>query len=85
MINDPIVDEVRRIRDELAARFNYDWDAIYRHIKEQENEWEKKLGRKFVSYASGSVEWPAAPPPATPSAPGVASTTLPEGTPATER
>ena len=45
-MNDPIVDEVRRVRDEYAARFDYDLDAIFRDIKEQE----KKSGRKFVSY-----------------------------------
>jgi hypothetical protein len=35
-MNDPIVDEVRRVRDAHAARFNYDLDAIFRDIKEQE-------------------------------------------------
>lgn len=35
-MDDPIVDEVRRIRDAYAARFNYDLDAIFRDIKEQE-------------------------------------------------
>ena len=45
-MNDPIVDEVRRVRDAHAARFNYDLDAIFRDIKEQE----KKSGLKFVSY-----------------------------------
>jgi hypothetical protein len=44
-MDDPIVDEVRRVRDEHAARFNYDLDAIFRDVKEQE----KKSGRKFVS------------------------------------
>lgn len=44
-MNDPIVDEVRRVRDAHAARFNYDLDAIFRDIKEQE----KQSGRKFVS------------------------------------
>lgn len=43
-MNDPIVDEVRRIRDAHAARFNYDLDAIYRDIKERE----KKSGLVFV-------------------------------------
>jgi hypothetical protein len=43
-MNDPIVDEVRRARDSHAARFNYDLDAIFRDIKEQE----KKSGHKFV-------------------------------------
>jgi hypothetical protein len=33
---DPIVAEVRRARDEYAARFNYDLDAIYRDLKEKE-------------------------------------------------
>ncbi len=43
-MNDPIVDEVRRIKNELAARFNYDLDAIFQDIKE----WEKNSGLKFV-------------------------------------
>jgi hypothetical protein len=45
-MNDPIVDEIRRVRDEYAAQFNYDLDAIYKDIKERE----KRSGRKFVSY-----------------------------------
>ena len=44
---DPIVDEVRRIRDAHAAKFNYDLKAIFRDIKEQE----KVSGRKYVSFA----------------------------------
>ena len=48
-MNDPIVDEVRRVRDAHAARFNYDLDAIFRDIKEQE----KTSGRKFVSLGEG--------------------------------
>jgi hypothetical protein len=35
-MNDHIVDEVRKIRDAHAARFNYDLDAIFRDIEEQE-------------------------------------------------
>ena len=53
-MNDPIVDEVRRIRDAHAAKFNYDPDAIFRDIKEQE----KRSGRKYVSFAEDE----AAPP-----------------------
>lgn len=44
-MTDPIVEEVRRIRDAHAARFNYDLDAIFRDIKEQE----KRSGLKFVA------------------------------------
>ncbi len=43
-MNDPIVDEVRRIRDEHAARFNYDLHAILLDIKKRE----KKSGLVFV-------------------------------------
>lgn len=43
---DPIVDEVRRVREAHAAMFNYDLDAIFQDIKEQE----KKSGLTFVSY-----------------------------------
>ena len=43
-MNDPIVDEVRRVRDAHAARFNYDLDAIFQDIKERE----KKSGLVFV-------------------------------------
>jgi hypothetical protein len=46
--SDPIVDEVRRVRDAYAARFNYDLRAIYRDLKEQE----KRSGRKVVSCSS---------------------------------
>jgi hypothetical protein len=50
-MNDPIVEEVRRIRDAHAAKFNYDADAIFRDIKEQE----KRSGRKYVSFADDTV------------------------------
>src|SRR5689334_15324398 len=45
--SDSIVDEVRRVRDAYAARFNYDLRAIYRDLKEQE----ERSGRRVVSYA----------------------------------
>ena len=51
-MNDPIVDEVRRVRDAHAAMFNYDLDAIFRDIKEQE----KMSGLKFVSYPPRRTE-----------------------------
>jgi hypothetical protein len=46
------VDEVRRVRDAHAAIFNYDLDAIFQDIKEQE----KKSGLKFVSYPPRKTE-----------------------------
>ena len=49
--SDPIVDEVRRVRDAYAARFNYDLWAIYRDLKEAE----KRSGRTIVSAAESSA------------------------------
>ncbi len=46
MSEDPIVTEVRRVRDEHAARFNYDLDAIYKDLKERE----RVSGRKYVRF-----------------------------------
>jgi hypothetical protein len=43
-MNDPIVEEIRRVRDAHAARFNYDLDAIFQDIKERE----KQSGLTFV-------------------------------------
>ena len=51
-MNDPIVDEVRRIRDAHAARFNYDLDSIFQDIKEQE----RKSNRKYVAPPTGRAE-----------------------------
>jgi len=51
-MNDPIVDEVRRIRDAHAARFNYDLDAIFQDIKEQE----RRSNLKFVAPPTERVE-----------------------------
>jgi len=36
MWEDPIVEEVRRVREEHAARFHYDLEAIYRDLKAQD-------------------------------------------------
>ncbi len=45
MWKDPIVEEVRKIREKHAAKFKYDLDAICRDLKEQE----RKSGRRVVS------------------------------------
>jgi hypothetical protein len=45
MWEDPIVEEVRRIRQEHAAKFDYDLRKIYEDLKEQE----KQSGRRFVT------------------------------------
>jgi hypothetical protein len=50
--SDPIVDEIRRIRDAHAAKFNYDPRAIFQDIQERE----KQSGRKYVSFAEVKIE-----------------------------
>jgi hypothetical protein len=45
MIPDPIVEEVRKAREEYVASHNYDMDAIYRDLKEREG----KSGHRVVS------------------------------------
>ena len=58
-MNDPIVDEVRRVRDAHAARFNYDLYAIFLDIKKRE----KERGLHFVDgVARQSIPNQALPP-----------------------
>jgi hypothetical protein len=45
MWNDPIVEEVRKVRDEHAKKFNYDLEAIVADLKKQQ----KTSKRKFVT------------------------------------
>ncbi len=46
--NDPIVSEVRAVRDKHAAQFGYDLKEIFRDIKKKQ----KSSGRKYVQYPS---------------------------------
>ncbi len=57
MIEDPIVAEVRKVRDRHAAKFNYDLDAIYRDLKEKE----KGSGRSYVRYPARLCQSTASP------------------------
>jgi hypothetical protein len=63
---DPIVEEVRKVREEYAARFNHDLRAICAALREEE----KKSGRTFVTLPPRKVEaaprTPPTPPPVTP-------------------
>jgi hypothetical protein len=46
MKDDPIVEEVRGAREAHAIRFNYDLQAIFADIKEQE----RQSGRRYASF-----------------------------------
>ena len=80
-MNDPIVDEVRRVREAHAARFNYDLEAIFRDIKEQE----KKSGRKFVSFSPRKAGPNQAPPTTGSAIPVSGGSESSEAAPAAER
>ena len=46
MVRDPIVDEVRRVREDLAARYSFDIKAILRASKKRQG----RSTRKVVSF-----------------------------------
>ena len=52
MPTDPIVDEIRRIRDTLAAKFNYDVTAIVRDARARQ----KSTKRKVVSLKPRKIQ-----------------------------
>jgi hypothetical protein len=45
---DPIVEEIHQIRQEIAARFDYDLDAIFQDVLKRQEE-SRKSGRVIVS------------------------------------
>ena len=45
---DPVIAEVRAVRDRFAARDDYDVGAIFRRIREMQDE----SGREYVEYAA---------------------------------
>ena len=57
MWKDPIVEEVRRIRDAYAAQFDYDLEAIYEDLKAKE----QADSRTYVSFASKPPRFVPAP------------------------
>ena len=48
---DPVIAEVRAVRDGFAARANYDVGAIFRRIREMQDE----SGREYVTYPARRI------------------------------
>jgi len=48
---DPVIAEVRAVRDGLAARAGYDVGAIFQRIREMQDE----SGREYVTYPARRV------------------------------
>jgi hypothetical protein len=42
-MQDPIVDEIRRIRREHAERFQFDLDAIFEDLRDQQRRSQRKI------------------------------------------
>lgn len=59
MWNDPIVEEVRRTREEYAARLNHDLDAIFRDLQDQQEQ-ARREGWEVVSLPPRQPEHPVA-------------------------
>ena len=53
MFDDPLVREVRRVRDQLAGKFNYDVEAIIRDLMARQREISK--GHAMVQNVSEPV------------------------------
>ncbi len=56
MLDDPIVEEVRKIRQEYAAKFDYDLRSIYLDIKRQEAEYREKGWKVISSSPKGRIK-----------------------------
>lgn len=55
-MRDPIIDEIRRVREAYAARFNHDVEAIYEDIRKHQ----EQSGRTYVRLPprpATSVRW----------------------------
>jgi hypothetical protein len=52
MKDDPILAELYRFREELAARFNYDVEALAAYLREEQ----VKEGRTIVSFSPKRIE-----------------------------
>ena len=45
MYSDPVVAEIRAIREEFAARFSYDLNAIFKYAQQRDAEGDRKIIR----------------------------------------
>jgi hypothetical protein len=55
-MTDPIVEEVRRYRDEHARTFNYDLDLICADLKEKQEKRGRKIRRRDQISTTSSTE-----------------------------
>jgi hypothetical protein len=46
VFSDPIVDEIKRIREQYAARFNYDLKAMVRDLQSRQRDGNRQVVRR---------------------------------------
>lgn len=56
MWNDPIVEETRRLGDEIAARFNYDVEALGRYYQSQQTKENRVVVRRPTKRESTEMQ-----------------------------
>ena len=52
MWKDPVVEEIHKVREENAAKFNFDLDALFEDLKHFEDELKKSGQYRFASPSS---------------------------------
>lgn len=50
MFDDPIVAEIRKIREEIAAQFDYDLDKMFAHWREMEKAHPERLVKNVEEF-----------------------------------
>jgi len=55
MVDDPIIDEIHKVRQEVARRFNYDMHAIGNYLRKQQ----ERSARKVVDLSGRTKKKPA--------------------------
>jgi hypothetical protein len=61
MWTDPIVEEIHKIRQANAEKFNYDLDALFEYLKMQEKKGKRKVVRLPIKRRPAVQEFSATP------------------------
>lgn len=56
MRSDPIIEEVRRLREAYLRQFNFDLEAIYRDLKAKEKDHAEKGTHRIMSLSPKRIE-----------------------------
>lgn len=52
MLNDPIVDEIHRVREEIMQEHDNDLNKLFAHLREQQ----KRSGREYMTRSPRRIE-----------------------------